>query len=147
LLIVLVVGIPAAMQLAESERGQAVAEVINAYSPAALVFAGIAAATGVFAAWLHIGTVSGLWQTEYGRTLLLKLGILSVVAGTGAYNWLRVKPTLGDVVGARRVRRSARVEVAVALLVLVVTAVLVATPTSMDEQMMQNHSATLPPER
>ena len=78
---------------------------------------------------------------------MLKLGILSVVAGTGAYNWLRVKPTLGDVVGARRVRRSARVEVAVALLVLVVTAVLVATPTSMDEQMMQNHSATLPPER
>ncbi|MBA2440073.1 MAG: copper resistance protein CopC/CopD, partial [Thermoleophilaceae bacterium] len=55
LLIVLVVGIPAAMQLAEGERGAAVAEVINAYSPTALVFAGIAAATGVFAAWLHIG--------------------------------------------------------------------------------------------
>ncbi|MGI9077438.1 MAG: copper resistance D family protein, partial [Gemmatimonadaceae bacterium] len=142
LLVVLVVGIPAAMQLAEGERGAAVAEVINAYSPTALVFAGIAAATGVFAAWLHIGTVSGLWQTEYGRTLLLKLGILSVVAGTGAYNWRRLKPALGDVLGAQRIRRSAGIEVAVALIVLAVTAVLVATPTAMDEQMMTNDAVS-----
>ena len=132
LLMVLLAGIPVAVRLGEGQRGPAVASLVNAFSPTALVFAGLAGATGVFAAWLHLGGVSALWQTEYGRTLLVKLAILSVVAGTGAYNWLRVKPALGDERGAARMRRSATVELAVGVLVLLVTAVLVATPTGMD---------------
>jgi putative copper export protein/methionine-rich copper-binding protein CopC len=136
LLMVLLAGIPAAMRLGEGERGPAVASLVNAFSPTALVFAGFAGVTGVFAAWLHLGGVSALWQTAYGRTLLVKLAILSVVAGTGAYNWLRVKPALGDERGATRMRRSATVELAVGLLVLLVTAVLVTTPTAMDMSQM-----------
>lgn len=54
------------------------------------------------------------------------------MAVTGAYTWLRVKPTLGQVEGAHRVRRSALVELAVGIVVLAVTAVLVATPTPVD---------------
>lgn len=136
LLVVLLAGIPAALELGEGERGRAVADIVNAFSPTALVFAGTAAATGMFAAWLHLETVNALWQTQYGKTLLLKLAILSIVAGTGAYNWLRVKPALGDERGAARMRRSATVELAVGVLVLVVTAVLVATPTAIDLRMM-----------
>ncbi|MDQ3696807.1 MAG: copper resistance protein CopC [Gemmatimonadota bacterium] len=132
LLFVVAVGIPAALRLPESERGSAVADLVNAFSPTALAFAGLAATTGVFAAWLHLGSVPALWQTPYGRTLLLKLAVISVVVATGAYNWRRVRPALGDVAGAARIRRSATVELAVGLLVLVVTAMLVATPTSMD---------------
>ncbi|MEJ7810244.1 MAG: copper resistance protein CopC [Gemmatimonadaceae bacterium] len=137
LLFVVAVGIPAALRLEDGEegrRGPAVARLINAFSPTALVFAGLAAATGVFAAWLHLESVLALWQSQYGRTLLLKVGILSLVAATGAYNWLRVRPALGNIEGAHRVRRSATVELAVGLLVLVVTAVLVATPMQMDTQ-------------
>ena len=132
LLLVLVVGLPAAMRLAEDDRGPAVADLINAFSPTALVFAGILGTTGVFAAWLHLGAVSALWQTDYGRTLLIKLVILSLVAGTGAYNWLRVKPTLGTASSATRIRRSARIELVVGAFVIIVTSVLVATPTAMD---------------
>ena len=132
LLLVLLAGIPAALRLGEGERSSAVAELVNAFSPTALVFAGIAVATGVFAAWLHLDAVSALWQTQYGKTLLVKIAILSVVAATGAYNWLRVKPALGDARGTARMRRSATVELAVGVLVLLVTAVLVATPTAMD---------------
>ncbi len=128
---------PACLRLAESERGRAVAALVNAFSPTALVFAGITAATGALAAWLHLGTVPALWQSDYGRMLLLKLGVLSVVAATGAYNWLRVKPALGDVLGATRVRRSASVELTVGVLVLLVTAILVATPTAMDVSAMR----------
>lgn len=137
LLFVLAAGIPAAMRLHDGERGQAVANLINAFSPTALIFAGIAATTGVFAAWIHLGSVPALWQSSYGQTLLLKLAILSVVAGTGAYNWLRVRPALGDVKGAERIRRSATVELGVGVLVLVVTAVLVAMPTPMDMNMTE----------
>ena len=137
LLVVVLAGIPAAFALPERERGGAIAELINAFSPTALLFAGIVAATGVFAAWLHLGAVPALWETRYGRLLIVKLGILSVVALTGAYNWLRVKPTLGQVEGGVRIRRSALVELAVGALVLLATAILVATPTAMDLAQMR----------
>jgi len=129
LLVVVLIGIPAALRLEESERGSGVADLVSAFSPTALAFAGLTATTGAFAAWLHLGAVSALWQTSYGRTLLLKLAILSIVAATGAYNWRRIKPALGDATNAVRLRRSATTEVTVGVLVLVVTAVLVAMPT------------------
>jgi putative copper export protein len=61
--------------------------------------------------------------------------VLSAVGLTGAYNWLRVKPTLGEYEGALRIRRSARVELAIGIAVLLITAILVATPTAMDMKM------------
>ena len=136
LLVVLVAGIPAAASLGEAKRGAAVADVVNAFSPTALIFAGVAAATGVFAAWLHVGAWAALWQSEYGRLLLIKLIVLSIVAGTGAFNWRRVRPRLGDDLGTKRIRRSATVEVVVAAIVLLVTAILVATPPPMDAASM-----------
>ena len=135
LTIVLLAGIPAALALPEPERGPMVAELVNAFSPTALMFAGLVTATGVFAAWMHLGALPALWQTTYGRTLLIKLALLSVMAFTGAYNWLRVKPALGQAEGAVLIRRSATVEVIVGIIVLLVTAVLVATPTAMDMKM------------
>ena len=135
LLLLLAVGIPVAMRRAEGQRGATVARLVNAFSPTALGFAGLAVLTGVFSGWLHIGLSAALWESDYGRTLLIKLAILSVVIGTGAYNWLKVKPALGDDLGAQRIRRSATVEVAVGVLVLIVTAVLVATPPPMEEMM------------
>ena len=132
LVFLLAAGIPVALRLDEARRGQAVARVVNAFSPTALGFAGLAALTGLFSGWLHIGFSSALWESTYGQTLLIKLAILSVVIGTGAYNWLKVRPALGDDVGTRRIRRSATVEVAVGVLVVIVTAILVATPPPME---------------
>lgn len=148
LLFVLVAGIPIAMRLGE-DRGTAIARLVNAFSPTALGFAGLATVTGVFAAWLHIGFSSALWTSDYGRTLLIKLAILSVVLGTGAYNWVRVRPALGDDVGTRRLRRSATMELAVGVLVVIVTAVLVATPPprEMDGGALEMEGGALPPAR
>lgn len=142
LLAVLLVGIPVALKLAPGDRGPAVAALVNAFSPTALLFAGAVVATGVFAAWLHLGAVPALWESVYGRTLLLKLGVLSIVFGTGAYNWLKVKPALGDEVAAGRLRRSATLELAVGAVVLAVTAVLVATATPMGTDMPQGGDET-----
>lgn len=127
LLLVLSVGVPTAWSLGEGNRGRATAALVNAFSPTALFFAGTTVATGVFAAWMHLGAIPELWQTSYGRTLLLKLGVLAGVFGTGAYNWLRVRPALGDGAAAGRLRGSAAVELAIAAVVLLITAVLVAT--------------------
>lgn len=135
LTLVLLAGLPAALRLTETERGPMVAELINAFSPVALASAGLATATGVFAAWVHVGTIPNLWGTRYGITLLVKLTVLSVVALTGFYNWRVVKPKLGTDAATRHLVRSARVELTVAVVVLLVTAILVASPTSMDSAM------------
>lgn len=127
LFLLVAAGVPAAMRLPKDERGPAVAALVNAFSPVALVCAGALTVTGLFATWLHVGAPSALWQTDYGRTLLVKLALLMTVFGTGAYNWLRLRPALGDEVGAARLRRSATVEIAAGVLVLLATAVLVAT--------------------
>lgn len=132
LLVLLAAGIPAAMRLEKDDRGSAVADLVNAFSPTALVFAGVTVVAGLFAAWLHLGELSALWQSQYGKTLLVKLTILGLVTATGAYNFLYLKPRLGKVEGAAYIKRSATIEVGIALLVLLVTAVLVATPTPMD---------------
>lgn len=132
LLVLLAAGIPAAMRLEKNARGPAVADLVNAFSPTALVFAGITVVAGVFAAWLHLGAISALWQSQYGKTLLVKVAILGIVTATGAYNFLYVKPRLGRTEGVNNIRRSATIEVAVAAIVLLVTAILVAMPTAMD---------------
>ncbi|HSH46764.1 MAG TPA: CopD family protein, partial [Longimicrobiales bacterium] len=106
----------------------AVAALVNAFSPIALVFAGLVVLTGALSAWLHLGTPSALWTSGYGRVLLAKLGAVGLVAAAGAYNWRRARPRLGDVPAARRLTRSATLELAIGALVLVITAVLVATP-------------------
>ncbi len=132
LALVLFAGVSAAATGGTDVAGAFVRDLVNAFSPVALVSAGVAASTGVFAAWLHVGTVPNLWGTRYGLILLTKLGILGVVALTGFYNWRVVKPRLGTSDATMHLRRSAVVEVSVAVLVLLVTAVLVASPTSMD---------------
>ena len=73
------------------------------------------------------GSLGNLWTSNWGRTLLLKLALLAGVASFGAWNWRVMKPALGSADAARRLTRSALSELAIATLLLIVTAVLVAT--------------------
>jgi len=128
LLAIAVVGLPRAFRLDRDDRWTVVADIVHAFSPAALAFAAVTVVAGVFMSWTHLPSLEALWTSEYGRLLLIKLGLVAGTAGTGAYNWLRVRPALGAQAGARRLRRSAASELAIAALVIAVTAVLVATP-------------------
>lgn len=128
LLILTAAGLPAARRVGGEERHAGVAAFVNYFSPLALVGAGITALTGLFAAWMHLGAIPNLWRTPYGLTLLVKLLVLAGVAATGAYNWRFVRPRLGVAGGTRRITRSARLELGIALVVIIITAVLVAQP-------------------
>ncbi|MBA2686292.1 MAG: copper resistance protein CopC/CopD [Gemmatimonadaceae bacterium] len=133
LLVVVAVGMPVALTLDANDRGPSVAALVNSFSPLALGFASLVAASGLVSAWLHLEHVRALWQSDYGLVLLIKLGVLSLVVLTGAYNWLRVRPSLGDAQGAVRIRRSATAELLIGAVVLAVTAILTATPTPADQ--------------
>ncbi|MHB1068352.1 MAG: copper resistance D family protein [Gemmatimonadaceae bacterium] len=125
----MLIAIPAVLRAGGGHRDGQIAAMIRAFSTSALGFAGILTVSGTIAAWRNVDTVAGLFNSPYGRVLLVKLALLWVAAGTGAYNWKRVLPSLGSNPSTTaRLRVSAAVELAAALAVLVVTAVLVATP-------------------
>ena len=89
------------------KRGAVASDVLPgavvAFSPLALLSAGTLVGTGLFATWLHVGSLGGLFGSMYGRILLAKVALVGVAAGLGAYNWRRVTPRLGSSEGRRGV--------------------------------------------
>ncbi len=50
--------------------------------------------SGVGAALIHVPTLASLWETSYGQTLLVKIGLLSGTLLLAAVNLLRTRPRL-----------------------------------------------------
>jgi copper resistance protein D len=73
-----------------------------------------------------LGRVSELWSSGYGRTVCVKLALVACLLALGSFNKLRLTPRLaaGDRIAARALRRSIAAEMALAVAVLVATAVL-----------------------
>ena len=85
-------------------------------------------ATGVYASLKNIWGPQALTGTPYGRALLVKLSVVSVVAAIAAVNRWVLVPSLTREAAAGRLARSVKVESLVLLAVLGVTAVLVSQP-------------------
>jgi putative copper export protein len=130
LIVLVAAGITTALgSTMESEaRGPAIALLVNRFSTIALWSAGLLLLTGLTTAYRHLGQVSALWTSIYGKTLIGKLCLVAVVFSLGAYNNRRLKPSLGTEEAGRRLSRTATLEVAIAAIVLIVTAVLVNLP-------------------
>jgi len=101
---------------------------VRAFSPFAVGAVSVLVASGLFTAIVYLDSISDLWTGIYGRTLVIKLLLFGVVAGLGAYNWRRLKPTIDQPKTVVLLRRSARTELIIAGVTLAVTAVLVALP-------------------
>lgn len=132
LLMVLIIGVPTARRHLGDAWPAAVAALVSGLHPVALGAVAVLSATGAYAAWLHVGHVDALWQTGYGRTLLVKLALVATAIAFGGYNARRVRPALVTMDGVRRFQRAAAIELMAGLGVLLITAVLVATQTAMD---------------
>jgi putative copper export protein len=136
LLVVATVGLRAVATLPTEVRGHAARELVNAFSTLALVCVGTLAFTGVAAAWSQLPALPLLWQSRYGQTLCVKLFVIALTGVIGAYNWRVVRPRLADARTLPLLRRSAAAELTLGALVVLVTAVLVATsPPDMDDAM------------
>jgi copper transport protein len=64
------------------------------FSNVAFVSVLVLIAGGTGGAVLHLPTFSSLWETSYGQTLLVKIGLLAVAMLLAAVNLLRTKPRL-----------------------------------------------------
>jgi putative copper export protein len=131
LFVLVLAGISTALSpaLAPDARGPAVAVMVNRFSSLALWSARVLVLSGVTTAYLHLKHLSALWTSEYGQTLIVKLCVVACVFAAGAYNNKRMKPSLGTEASGVRMRRSAVAEIALAAVVLGITALLVNLPT------------------
>jgi putative copper export protein len=129
LAVLLVAGLATVLSdAARGRRGQLAADMVNGFSPLALRCGVVLVLSGLITAWLHLDPLSSLWSTPYGYTLLAKLCVVAVVFGLGGWNWRRQRPRLGSEEAAGMIRRSSIMEVSVATVVLMITAILVSLP-------------------
>lgn len=130
LLVLMVIGIRRVIRSTSTgvQRAELIGDLVNSFSPLALVAAAIVAITGVITAWLNLKRLSSLWTTSYGIALVGKLIFVVIVVVLGAWNWRRVRPSLGGEGSEEIIRRSATMELTFAAFVLVATSVLVSLP-------------------
>jgi copper transport protein len=135
-LVMLLLAVPvAARPLRRLERIPLLAAVAARFSGLAVIAVALLLLAGVVQAVALVGAVDALVETAYGRLVLAKIALLLGVVSLGAYNQRRLLPRLRVVAGggeepehaAALLRRSMAFEVGLALIVLGVTSVLVAT--------------------
>jgi copper transport protein len=143
-LVVVLACVPAATRpLAPADRSRLLAAVLVRFSAVALTAVAVLAVTGTTQAILEVRHIDALTGSAFGRSVLIKSGLLLALIGFGAVNRRRVVPALRRLAAAaaspggpgRLLRLTLRSEVALVLVVLGVTGALTgyAPPTSADE--------------
>ena len=95
------------------------------FSRIAILLVGVLVVAGTVVAIQRLPALSDLWQTSYGRTLLVKIGLVLVALSWGGMHHLVVRPRLERGDGVRGVGGSLLAETTVAMAVLLAAAVLV----------------------
>jgi copper transport protein len=113
-------------------RPDELAQVIPRYSRLAMVSVAAVVAAGVVLAWHSLGSVDALLRTDYGRILLVKIGVLAVVlaAAQASKSWVGRRLDFavvlrGDVRTVRPFIYSVTAETVLVVFVLVAASVLV----------------------
>ena len=75
-------------------RNRLAALVLVRFSTLAGISLAVLVLTGVYQSLNDVGTWNGLFQTDYGRVLLVKLGAAAVLAGLGTYNHFFMRPQI-----------------------------------------------------
>jgi len=95
---------------------------VRRFSSLALWLIAVLAGAGVWRAFEEIGSWHQLFSTSYGQVVIAKAALLLVLIGLGAVNRYRNVPRSGE--DPKGLRRTGSAEVALALVVLVLTGIL-----------------------
>ncbi|HEY3998576.1 MAG TPA: CopD family protein [Candidatus Xenobia bacterium] len=82
----------------------------------------VLALSGGYAAWIHVGTLTALWTTDYGKVLLVKLALVACGLGLAGLNRQIFLPQVAT--RHRAFRRCMAVEATILVGVLAVTGLL-----------------------
>lgn len=134
-LVLLLAAVPVATRaLAPEQRTAPLALAVERFSTLGVVCVAALVATGTLESIVYLDRLADLWEQAWGRAILVKAGLLCGLVAIAAYNRQRVRPRLRALAEARRppgapgraLRAAVRAEVALAAVVLGVTAALVA---------------------
>ena len=103
---------------------------VAAFSRVARIAVALLLVTGAVKVWIHVESLSDLWTTAWGRSLLVKDVVVSGVLALGFYNWRFVRPALERSPRIGLVRNPATIELLLGAAAVAVTAYLVAQPLS-----------------
>jgi putative copper export protein len=111
-------------------------EIVKRFSRLALGSVALLAVTGLYQSWVHVGALETLVNTDYGRVLLCKLLLFSVMLGFGTLNFLSTRRILARAVGGNENGEVARnkalrrigMETFVGVLIFCVTGLLTVLP-------------------
>ena len=127
ILMLALVAVPRSSAVAGEERITVLRGLLRAFSPLALSCAFALLVTGVVEAGLQLGSVSALWNSDYGLALFRKLVFVALVAALGAWHWRFAQPRLRNERSVTALRWSIALDVVFLLGVLVLTAILTGT--------------------
>jgi copper transport protein len=133
-----------ALFLTRTGRWRLAASSVPRFSTMAVVAVTVLIVAGVINGYLQVREWRGLWDTEYGVLLLIKIGLVLPLLAIGAYNNRfavpRLRAQLASMVERRRFLRLAGAELAIMLAIVGVTAGLVNAPPARTE--VQMHEAS-----
>ncbi len=122
------------------KRWELAATSVPRFSTMAVVSVAVLIVAGTLNGYLQVRAWRGLWETEYGILLLVKIGLVLPLLALGAYNNRYAVPRLRAQIASRferrRFLRFAGVELVVMVAVVGVTAALVNAPPARTEVQM-----------
>ena len=138
-LIAVWIGGVACLILALKDRPEGRVEAVRRFSIAAAASVPVLVAAGLLSALIQIPNVNGLVETDWGLAFLVKMVILAALFGAAGMNAFLLRPRDADADGhdedlARRFRRMMRIEAALGLVVIAVSAVLTQLPSPASAQ-------------
>ena len=134
--------LPLALLLFRASRSRepslllAASPITRRFSALSLLVASALAATGLTNSYFLVGSLRALVASEYGRLLMLKLFLFSIMVGLGACNLLRFKPQLAlaneqnatQRDALRKLMRNVIAELCLGTLIVLIVSALGATP-------------------
>jgi copper transport protein len=124
---------PATRGVAETDRVGLMAPVVSRFSDFAMVAVAVIITSGILRGYLEIRSIDGLTGTSYGLTLLVKLAAFLPLLALGAINNRYTKPRIERAAAAgapspqlSTLRRLVSLEIAAGIVILGITAALVA---------------------
>ena len=127
ILVMSIVAVPQVVRGSADQRLPLARNMLRAFSPLALTCAAVLVLTGAASAWLQLRDPGLVLGSAYGLVLLRKVVIVLLIAALGAYHWRVAQPALDTDRSVARLRTSLAFDVALVLLVLVLTAILTGT--------------------
>lgn len=127
IIILAVAALPLVPSVPPDHRVETVRSLLRAFTPLALSCAAILVVTGAIGGWLQLRDVGLILDSDYGLALIRKVVVVFIIAVLGAYHWRVVQPSVAGGRAISRLRASLTVDVALVLVVLLLTAILTGT--------------------